>query len=42
MGKTTQSTGSQGSAGEDGVGLNLVRACSEAIWTAVAKTLTGC
>ena len=24
---------------EDGVGLNLVRACSEAVWIAVAKTL---
>jgi len=26
-------------ASDEGVGLNLVRACSEAVWTAVAKTL---
>jgi hypothetical protein len=39
MNKTNQSTGSEKPLNEDGVGLNLVRACSEAVWTAVAKTL---
>jgi hypothetical protein len=39
MNKTAQSTNSEKPLNEDGVGLNLVRACSEAVWNAVAKTL---
>lgn len=39
MNKTNQSNGSEKPLGEDGIGLNLVRACSEAMWIAVAKTL---